>query len=61
MGHTTRPKWGCSLTGIWRHYPFGETAEAASKESPQYMVHDLVLAVIFLAMIISPALSDNAL
>jgi hypothetical protein len=56
MGHTTCPKWGCSFTGTWRHHLLGETAEAAPQGVSPYMVHDLVLAVILLAMIISPAL-----
>ena len=34
---------------------YSKTAKAAKKETPP-MVHDLVLALVFLAMIIAPAL-----
>ncbi len=34
---------------------YSKTAKAAQKETPP-MVHDLVLALVFLAMIIAPAL-----
>jgi len=36
-------------------HDYSKTAKAAKKETPP-MVHDLVLALVFLAMIIAPAL-----
>jgi hypothetical protein len=36
-------------------HDYSKTAKAAKKETPP-MVHDLVLALVFLAMIITPAL-----
>jgi hypothetical protein len=36
-------------------HDYSKTAKAAQKETPP-MVHDLVLALVFLAMIIAPAL-----
>ncbi len=36
-------------------HDYSKTAETAKKETPP-MVHDLVLALVFLAMIIAPAL-----
>lgn len=54
MGHDLPRSGGCSFfdTGLMI---LDETAEAAPKESP-HMVHDLVLALVFLAMIIAPAI-----
>ena len=45
---------GCSLS-VTRPIMAKETANAAPKENLP-MVHDLVLALVFLAMIIAPAL-----
>jgi hypothetical protein len=36
-------------------HDYSKTAKAAKKETPP-MIHDLVLALVFLAMIIAPAL-----
>jgi hypothetical protein len=41
------------FSNLAHHYQ--KTAKAAHKETPP-MVHDLVLALVFLAMIIAPAL-----
>ena len=41
--------------GKWLHHP-QETAESRHSSEEIPMVHDLVLALIFLAMIIAPAL-----
>jgi hypothetical protein len=55
MGHNLRREVGCPFPGNYLII-LVETAEAAPKEFPSSMVHDLVLALVFLAMIIAPAL-----